>query len=758
MNRKLCFISVNSLTLCLTAPFLCSFPVQAAAGTLTGSGTASDPYVIEDALDLSEFRNRVNSGDYDAYGILQNNIEVADAWTPIGGNTQNLAFSGHFSGNGHTITLISGQSEETFQGLFACNTGLIENVTISGSISASEYAGGIAAINRGTIEDCSNSASVSVTSSVGFAGGIAGVNYGTIESSSNIGAVSASSSGSCIGGISGAAREGSIRQSQNSGTIILSAANIVSDYNEGCAGGITGLNYAAEIYGSSNSGSVTNNDASGYTGGVTGLNSGTVIHTYNEGYITGTYYSGGIAGYNFLNADAGSAVVRNSLNTGTIEANETGYGAICGANTNGLVYDTYYMEGTANAGIGSSDNNGTTIKTKEALGSGEVTYLLNGCQSSSPIWYQTLTADSYPTLDNTHKVVYRYVQEDGTAVYTNDPSQHTGHEYGEDGECNICHYASVKMAGHSLTLDGAIGINYYYYIDPMYYQNEDYEIYAEFTINGRTETDTFDLDSVLATGDDSMPQVYGFQLYIRSDEMTSPVSAKLIIQKDDQTIVTLPDSSDSFCAYDYLKDLYSDKENNYPQEIIETAQALATLDYYANKYYNHFETYEPEIPLLALDSVDAQLLAPYRQTIEDQSDYNVKHYASTLNLLSETAMSFFIQSSETLDTNTLYMGYKIHGSSDDYTYVQTEKYGQYYRATTERVPASQLNTMWDTAFFTKQDDGSYTQISAIKTAGPLSYCEGTLRTSQKQSMIDLAKAMYLYYQAADTYFQSTQQE
>lgn len=758
MNRKLCFISVNSLTLCLAAPFLCSFPVQAAGGTLTGNGTAGNPYVIEDALDLSEFRNRVNSGDYDAYGILQNDIEVTDTWTPIGGNTQNLAFSGHFSGEGHTITLTSGQSEETFQGLFACNTGLIENVTISGSISASEYAGGIAAINRGTIEDCSNNASVNVTSSVGFAGGIAGVNYGTIEGSSNTGAVSASASGSCIGGISGAAREGSIRQSQNHGTITLSAATIDPDYNEGCAGGITGLNYAAEIYGSANSGAVENNDASGYTGGITGLNNGTVIHTYNEGSITGSYYSGGIAGYNFLNADAGSAVVHNSLNTGTIQPNETGYGAICGVNTNGLVYDTYYMEETANAGIGSSDNNGTTVKTKEALKSGEVTYLLNACQSSSPIWYQTLTEDPFPTLDHTHQVVYRYVREDGTVVYTNDRSQHTDHEFGENGECNICPYASVKMAGHSLTLDGAIGINYYYYIDPMYYQNEDYDIYTEFTINGRTETDTFDLNSVLATGDDSMPQVYGFQLYIRSDEMTSTVTTKLIIQKAGETIVTLPDPSDSFCAYDYLKELHSDTENNYPQEIKETVKALATLDYYANQYYNHFETYEPEIPLLPLDSVDAQQLAPYRQTMEDQSSYSVKHYASTLNLLSETAMSFFIQSSEALDINTLYMGYKIHGSGDDYTYVPAQKYGQYYRADTERVPASQLNTMWDTAFFTRQEDGSYTQITAIKTAGPLSYCEGIIRTSQKESMINLAKAMYLYYQAADTYFQSTPQE
>lgn len=752
MNRKIYLIT----TLVLFLAFLLYFPAgaQAAEKSLTGNGSAGNPYQITSAADLMTFRDLVNNGDYDAYGTVTSDIVLGANWTPIGGHTKATAYAGLFAGNDHTITFSTIENTEEFQGLFACNTGTIQNLTVKGSLSGSDYVGAIAAVNRGTIQNCHNIATISVNSAIGFAGGITGVNYGAIQNVTNDGKISSAASGSCIGGIVGAAREGTIQNAFNSSAIALDPVSPSQDYNEGCAGGIAGLNYAATIATSGNTGTVSNEDGSGYTGGIAGLNNGTIEHCYNASSITGTYYAGGITGYNFLNEEAGEATLHNTLNVGSITENTYGYGSTCGVNTDGHIYDNYYKEGTAAAGIGSSNDNGATSKSEQELASGEVAYLLNGNQSSNPTWYQTLTEDAYPLLDSTHKVVYRHRDEDGTITYTNHSDQHTDHEFGEDGTCDICGYQSVKLLGHNMTLDGVIGVNYYYYIDPMYYQDDSYQIQVDFSINGRTETAAFDVDKILYTGDPTMPQAYGFRLNIRSDEMTSAIVDTLKITKGEKTVVSLSQSAGTYRVYDYVKKQYSSSSTS--KEIKDLMQGLATYDYYANEYYNHFAHYEPEIPLLSLDSVTAESLASYQQTTADETNYSAKYYGSSLNLLSETAMSFFISSTDTLDVDTLYLGYKTHGSAEDYTYTKAKKYNSYYQGTTKPVPASELNIMWDVAFFIKQENGTYQQITAQKTAGPLSYIEGILRTSTKESMCNLAKSLYLYHQTTNAYFKSLQ--
>lgn len=750
MSKK----NLNLFLFCTAALFSGSlFPVEASA--MSGNGSPESPYVLADETDLLHFSSLVNAGDYDACASLSSDISLNGSWTPIGGKDSATAYTGTFLGNEHTVTF-SSQTSEDYQGLFGYNRGTIENVNVAGALSAGEYVGGIASINGGTILSCENNASISSLAPVSFAGGIAGVNLGSISESQNTGSISSSASGSNIGGISGAAREGSIADSVNKGSISLTPAETDPDYAEGCAGGITGLNYKAEILRSGNYGSVSNQDASGYTGGIIGLNNGSVSNCVNGNPVTGSYFTGGIAGYNFLNEEAGDARIHNVLNHGTISSDSGNYGAICGTNHNGVIYDGYYLEGTATAGIGTSDNNGTSVKTQAALASGELTYQLNGNQSSDPVWYQNLGSDTAPVLDRTHKVVYRHT-ENGVVSYTNDASAHTEHEFDETGTCQICDYHSVSLYGHSLTLDGALGMNYYYYLDPMYYQDESYHITVSFEINGRTETASFDPSFVLSTGKDDISQVYGFQLYIQSDEMTSPIVSRLEIRKEDSKIVSLSDDG-TFRGYDYLKELYNNQDGLYSQELKALAQALATHDYYANEHFQYQDSYEPEIPLLPLDGVTQELMQPFTQTVEDQSMYTAKHYALSMQFLSEHLLYLYISSEESLDTDQLYMGYKTHGSAEPYVYVQAQKYGDYYRASTEKVPASELDVMWDCAFFQKQTDGSYKQITAVKTAGPLSYAVSCLRPGAKESLKELNQALYLYYEATKTYFDSVSQE
>lgn len=725
------------------------------AASPKGDGSAETPYLITTAEELREFSRIVAGGDYDAHGILQADITLSGDWTPVGGSDASAAYTGTFQGEGHTITFFSVDSRD-YMGLFSYNSGTVENVTVAGTVSGTEYAGGIAAVNSGTIRDCKNVAAVSSSSPVSFAGGIAGVNIGTISESENTGEISSPASGSNVGGIAGAAREGAISDCTNRGSIRLTPQEAESDYAEGGAGGITGLNYQANIERSGNYASVTNQDASGYTGGIAGLNNGSISNCVNGSGIEGSYFAGGVAGYNFLNEEAGDALIHSTLNHGKVISSSQNSGAVCGVNHAGTIYDSYYLEGTASAGIGASDNSGTTPKTAEALKSGEVTYQLNGNQSASPVWYQTLDEDAFPVLDDAHGTVYRTSSGESVS-YTNDKEAHTDHEFGDDGACDICGYQSVSLYGHSLTLDGATGLNYYYYLDPMYYQDDTYSITVSFTVNGRTTTDTFDPSSVSATGDEEAPQVYGFQVYLNSDEMTVPVKATLEIQKDSETVVTLSDD-ESFRGYDYLKELYENKDGQYSKELQDLAQALATYDYYANEQFQYQDSYEPKIPLMPIDGVTEETVRPFQQTVADQESYPAKHYALSMQFLSEHVLYLYITSEDPLDTSRLYMGYKTHGSAEGYQYVPAQKYGNYYRAATRKTPASELDTMWDCAFFLQKEDGSYEQITAIKTAGPLSYAVSALRPSTKPSVQKLNQALYLYYQTTKTYFDSISQE
>ena len=179
-----------------------------------GNGTANAPYQLSTEADLKAFQQLVEADlnkENARYSVLcaklMNDIVVSGNWEPIGKVTTTREdvskpnftyYCGTFDGDGHTITF-SISSTDAYQGLFGHNGGTIKNLRVDGSISCPQYAGGIAARNRGTIENCTNSVDITITSAgdegdeSGYAGGICGkilsetakvvncVNEGTIK-------------------------------------------------------------------------------------------------------------------------------------------------------------------------------------------------------------------------------------------------------------------------------------------------------------------------------------------------------------------------------------------------------------------------------------------------------------------------------------------------------------------------------------------------------------------------------------------------
>lgn len=235
-------------------------PVTAFAGgggALNGSGTASDPYLIEDAADLEAFRDKVNGGDKGLCAKLTADITLTGDWNPISSNATYTtdAYAGTFDGDGHTISGLKISNVAVNQGLFAfINGATIQNLKVNGTISCGtkNYIGGIVGkMQSGTISKCSFSGSVTG----GYAGGIVGALNSasvTIQNCSN----TADVTGTFAGGILGYWRtSATIENCYNTGKIVgtTKAAGIAGQLNNGA---ITNCYNIGEISGNSDMGGI----------------------------------------------------------------------------------------------------------------------------------------------------------------------------------------------------------------------------------------------------------------------------------------------------------------------------------------------------------------------------------------------------------------------------------------------------------------------------------------------------------------------
>lgn len=327
--------------------------VQAAEGTLSGSGTYNDPYIIEDAADLKAFAALLD-GNADNLGICAKvadgvaSIDVSDeTWQPMPANVKDTdgndaGYTGVFDGNGATINLNVDKSADTSGknvGLFSIisNGGEVKNVTTDGSITGKQYVGGICGTNEGTISNCNNKADVKATSY--RAGGIAGCceRSGKIQFSgamTNSGKINSSGYG-YIGGIVGECN-GTIEgtgELQNTGNIV---SGIYDNYTGGIAGKLGDLGDLGDAAALKVTGEVRNTaevSGSSYTGGIIGClasSSGDLIQIQagsilNTGKVTGSNNGNSIGG--IIGCIPGGAEISTTTgdirNTGAVQGPKT---------------------------------------------------------------------------------------------------------------------------------------------------------------------------------------------------------------------------------------------------------------------------------------------------------------------------------------------------------------------------------------------------------------------------------------------------
>ncbi len=465
------------LIVCLTVIF--SSVITVLAFQETAAGTKKDPYVISDASDLDKLSQAVKDGDSfaDKYFVLDNDIEVSSAFSPIG--TKETPFSGNFDGKGFEISGLDIVSD--YAGLFAVtDSASVSSLKVSGCFDAIEYAGAIVAyatntvitdcisdaevyaddycggivgyISSGKISGCSTPASAYIGGYNEYCGGIAGYSGAEINSCTNkafisgekhVGGIAGqsttaiissvnnaniSSYSSNLGGIAGLA-SGTVKYCKNTGKVSADYTGVEN------TGGIVGLALEVEIVECYSTGKVTakGNNAGGIAGKLT---NSSVTNCINTGAVSNTKdNTGGIFGY------ASNSSVSKCISTDTVTSSTATLGAI-GGFASGTVTDCYYNSDSNSSALYSGTATGTTGLTAEKLSAAENFPLLD----FKKIWTINEAHSSFPLLLS-------------IPFHTFEEAEHTLPDCTDDGiirgVCIYCKEESVEIfpaLGHSYVI------------------------------------------------------------------------------------------------------------------------------------------------------------------------------------------------------------------------------------------------------------------------------------------------------------------
>jgi hypothetical protein len=259
--------------------------------TYDGEGTEANPYKISNIEQLQCIEeqgldaNYVQVSDIDASETSGWND--GEGFDPISKDTYNEGtweyhyFNGTFDGNGYEITDLTIRELDN-SGIFGTvgSSGKVTNVSVVVDVSNQglwvQRVGGLAGVNRGTIENSYVSGSVGGEFRVG---GLVGENKGGTIRESYATAVVESTYGG-VGGLVGENKGGTIRESY---------ATAVVESTHNTVGGLVGENKGGTIRESYATGDVRGGTTSSGVGGLVGWN-------YQEGKIESSYATGEVEG------------------------------------------------------------------------------------------------------------------------------------------------------------------------------------------------------------------------------------------------------------------------------------------------------------------------------------------------------------------------------------------------------------------------------------------------------------------------------
>ena len=300
----------------------------------------------------------------------------------------------------------------------------------------------------------------------------------------------------------------------------------------------------------------------------------------------------------------------------------------------------------------------------------------------------------------------------------------------------------VKLSGHSLSLEGDIGVNFYMELAQDIINSD--TAYMQFTIPSGSKTETVepiyvkDVTPVYSNG----RYYYVFKCNVAAKEMTSVITAQMY---DGDTPVG---QAYDYTVQDYAQYIIDNADPQHPQyqKALPLVKAMLNYGAYAQTYFRHNTDSLANSILNSGTDVSGVSAATVNKAYSSNTENlpsGIIFKSANLELESVTIMNLYFE-------NTT--GEDIVFKLGDKVLDQKEKDG-YTVVTVSGISASALGRDYTVKVLVSGDSTEYSVIFS-----PMNYCYNVLNREttavRTDALKDVIRALYLYNKAAETYISS----
>ncbi len=282
-------------------------------------------------------------------------------------------------------------------------------------------------------------------------------------------------------------------------------------------------------------------------------------------------------------------------------------------------------------------------------------------------------------------------------------------------------YADLK--GYSITLEGTIGVNFFFDISEDILNEEGAVV--RFEVPNTGETTILEIPVSQGVYDDNTGY-YKFTCYVAAKELTSVIKA--------QVITSLADTEVKEYTVKQYAEYMLEHSDVYAAEL-DIVKALLNygtasqfyFDYNTDNLANDTELMTAEEKVIGHRNIDS-----FAPVIEGEAG-EVVYYGASLTLKSETSLNFYFRIDNPVSES---MTITVNGIYD----AALEKNGNLYQFTIENISAHQLGDV-----YVLETGGQTITYSALSYAY-------TAQQSSNPELVDVANALVAYYSAVSLYW------
>ncbi|MBR5974737.1 MAG: leucine-rich repeat domain-containing protein, partial [Clostridiales bacterium] len=287
------------------------------------------------------------------------------------------------------------------------------------------------------------------------------------------------------------------------------------------------------------------------------------------------------------------------------------------------------------------------------------------------------------------------------------------------------------LYGYSLSLEGDIGVKFYMDLTGVDLSLDPYMVFTVPNGSGtETQTVTLNQAEVITLGEKTY---YAFKCKVSAKDASSIIKAQLFAGEEKSETYT-------YSVKSYAQYIIGHGEEDQYKKAAPLAKALLSYCTCAQKYFgtNPDKLDESCIDKDALDAVTSIPQTDTHFQLGGQID-GVTFEGATLSLKSETTLSLYFKSDEELV-------FSCSGKEVERCIV-----GEYKVARIRGIKATELGTGLTLTYYPKSEEDQSFAITGSITYGAMDYCRNVVSGDYDPNLKNVAKAMYLYYQAAKAY-------